>query len=616
MSVREYIGARYVPLFMGDWDNTKTYEPLSIVQHEGNSYTSRQFVPTGIDIDNDEYWAETGNFNAQVEAYRQEVLAYKNEIDNIFFDTVSDMKASQDLAIGSIVETAGYFNANDGGSAKYIIASTGSPNDIDVIACGSVFAVLVAEKNNILQFGINPADPSRNATVCNYVFSSGYNVEFLGEIPIDSLLVLSSNKIRQFDFHNAVFKAAGSNIIPTMFEITDYANFETNLDSLYLDCDSKANTAIMVTGRNVNIINCTIKNHNETAIHFTQQVSMHNTICNVFIWGNSASNSNGIVLDCLDCIIDDCTIFFVENAIVMNGAGHFVSNCHFWSGYGSSGYSDTSKGIVIASNGFYKVNAVYFDAYNTGIYTQDGISGFVNANDCVSLFPETSSDSSTYQYDNPCFARAANNSFQIDSLHFAPTSKDYQILRKSSSITLFDRNNRISNCIHVRNTAGADVFNDALSYSDENTLELIQSSKALTNGSWYLAGYIVPVQNIINVISVNGKIRFTSNRYSTPAIADINIALEYNASSQTFTDYSVIEKIRKTSAFDVVIGGFVDVSNGEVTYKALPVFIKATQSVTIGNMLIELNMPYLRSNFFNIVDSSAPTTVAATFDLS
>ena len=74
MSVREYIGARYVPLFMGDWDNTNTYEPLSIVQYEGNSFTSRQYVPTGIDIDNDIYWACTGNYNAQVEAYREEVL--------------------------------------------------------------------------------------------------------------------------------------------------------------------------------------------------------------------------------------------------------------------------------------------------------------------------------------------------------------------------------------------------------------------------------------------------------------------------------------------------------------------------------------------------------------
>ena len=81
MSVREYIGARYIPLFMGDWDNTETYEPLSIVNYEGNSYTSRQFVPTGIDITNEQYWAETGNFNSQVEQYREEVMTFNDRIE-------------------------------------------------------------------------------------------------------------------------------------------------------------------------------------------------------------------------------------------------------------------------------------------------------------------------------------------------------------------------------------------------------------------------------------------------------------------------------------------------------------------------------------------------------
>ena len=83
MTVREYIGARYVPLFIGEWDNTKTYEPLSIVSNQGNSYTSRQYVPIGIEINNTEYWALTGNYNAQIEQYRQEVESFDGEITEI-----------------------------------------------------------------------------------------------------------------------------------------------------------------------------------------------------------------------------------------------------------------------------------------------------------------------------------------------------------------------------------------------------------------------------------------------------------------------------------------------------------------------------------------------------
>lgn len=83
-SVREYIGARYVPVFANpaQWDNGREYEPLTIVLNEGNSYTSTQYVPTGVDITDERYWALTGNYNAQIEAYRKEVQGFDNRITN------------------------------------------------------------------------------------------------------------------------------------------------------------------------------------------------------------------------------------------------------------------------------------------------------------------------------------------------------------------------------------------------------------------------------------------------------------------------------------------------------------------------------------------------------
>lgn len=82
MATSQYVGARYVPLFAepAQWDINKQYEPLTIVLDHGNSYTSRQFVPTGIELTNDAFWALTGNYNAQVEQYRQEVTSYDGRI--------------------------------------------------------------------------------------------------------------------------------------------------------------------------------------------------------------------------------------------------------------------------------------------------------------------------------------------------------------------------------------------------------------------------------------------------------------------------------------------------------------------------------------------------------
>lgn len=93
--VREYIGARYVPVFANppEWNDTRGYEPLTIVLHQGNSFTSTQYVPTGIDINNTKYWVQTGNWNAQIEAYREEVLRFDGRITQNAEGIKANMKA-------------------------------------------------------------------------------------------------------------------------------------------------------------------------------------------------------------------------------------------------------------------------------------------------------------------------------------------------------------------------------------------------------------------------------------------------------------------------------------------------------------------------------------------
>lgn len=79
-----YTGMRYVPVFAdpAEWSSANSYEPLEIVIHKGNSYTSKTFVPVGIDISDPQYWALTGNYNAQVEQYRQEVLKLDGRVND------------------------------------------------------------------------------------------------------------------------------------------------------------------------------------------------------------------------------------------------------------------------------------------------------------------------------------------------------------------------------------------------------------------------------------------------------------------------------------------------------------------------------------------------------
>ena len=75
-----YIGHRYVPLLVGEWDKSIQYEGLSIVTFKGASYTSKKMTPPGIDIKNEEFWVLTGNYDAQVEYYRKETERVANDL--------------------------------------------------------------------------------------------------------------------------------------------------------------------------------------------------------------------------------------------------------------------------------------------------------------------------------------------------------------------------------------------------------------------------------------------------------------------------------------------------------------------------------------------------------
>jgi len=83
MATTRWKGNRYVPIILGDWDSTKQteYESLSVVLYQGNSYTSKQFVPKGIDITNTNFWVITGNYNAQVEIYHNDVINISKNVN-------------------------------------------------------------------------------------------------------------------------------------------------------------------------------------------------------------------------------------------------------------------------------------------------------------------------------------------------------------------------------------------------------------------------------------------------------------------------------------------------------------------------------------------------------
>ena len=104
--VKQYVGARYGPKLARAvvWDSNTSYEALTIVTFNNASYTSKVPVPptVGNPANNPQYWALTGNYNAQVEEYRQETTALKNttnELDDKIANVKSELETQHYMVV-------------------------------------------------------------------------------------------------------------------------------------------------------------------------------------------------------------------------------------------------------------------------------------------------------------------------------------------------------------------------------------------------------------------------------------------------------------------------------------------------------------------------------------
>ena len=138
--VRQYVGARYVPVFANplEWSDTREYEPLTIVTYRGNSYTSMQYVPTSISIADTAYWALTGNFNAQVEAYRAEVRA--------FDDRINANAAAINANAAAISANAAAIAQEKTDRTTNVMLAFGDSYGVDTISQGPVWCEITANK--------------------------------------------------------------------------------------------------------------------------------------------------------------------------------------------------------------------------------------------------------------------------------------------------------------------------------------------------------------------------------------------------------------------------------------------------------------------------------------
>lgn len=350
--VRQYIGARYVPLFAdpAEWNNTQTYEPLTIVIHQGNSYTSRQYVPIGIDINNNDYWALTGNYNAQVEAYRQTAQNALNKA------------TTNETNINNIDANLNALHAN---------TVTDAQNLYDTII-GKAW-------NNLVSLGVDNTGNTDVAPIINNIIKES-NINGIvfapGVYRIDSAINIPYNTTTPY----AIFIFPGATIKANTQDIDIFTIGQTKKSGTCegfrifgggtIDGNWKASNGIhaLTNTRKTTIANITINNCVTNAIYFERTQPVDTQINNIKINGdvyatdNTHRTENGINIKGTDWLLTDLYASSCKNFIITNG-GAQISNIHL---FNTKDIAADSTGIKINA-GFNQLSNIYVDTIQTAI---------------------------------------------------------------------------------------------------------------------------------------------------------------------------------------------------------------------------------------------------------
>lgn len=248
---RQYVGARYVPKIMGEWNKALQYEALSVVTYMGNSFTSKVPVPANVEINNTNYWVNTGNYNAQVEEYRKEALAAKELANN----TNSDLQAFKKNQTNTNTE----FN-------KKIDLTTSALNELkNVVFDGDTPSVITVAKSGGRFHTINEAITfakgycSRNNRVTILICGGVYKESIvLTKNPgIDLIGIDMPEIVSDAEYPNGPANIYGDTYIEGIF-------FHSTSKTAYaFHLDGSTDTSY---GTTLNVVNCKFTSENQPAL--------------------------------------------------------------------------------------------------------------------------------------------------------------------------------------------------------------------------------------------------------------------------------------------------------------------------------------------------------------
>lgn len=382
MAVTQYIGSRYVPLFADpvEWSSENTYEPLTIVINQGNSYTSKQAVPKGIDIANEDFWTLTGNYNAQVELYRRDTaqaLQVAQDAGTAAGNAQQSADAAQQSADDAQQSADNAQSAVDALAALLPQAAFSSTNTV------KTYVDTMAGIGNVRKYGAVENDGSVSwQDIVDEISELSNVINFDGgNWTINEPVTIDTSKIRYIIGGGSVISTTEN--VETLFTVT-YSDAEKwcTLSDFVFNCAGNVGTVVKIDKGNILKIDaCGFYNYNDYAI-YTAYLGLNCSGCWFF---HDSFKPNATAIYCrTDNQIIGCKSFR-NGTFVSCGSNSIIEGCYAWADTDAthpttflSAYGDNAVNGVIVRN--CELDCMTYCAYNQGAIF-DGCSFYWNPTD-------------------------------------------------------------------------------------------------------------------------------------------------------------------------------------------------------------------------------------------
>lgn len=486
------------------------------------------------------------------------------------YNNVAEMKQSTRLKVGMAAKTLGYYSANDGGGAYYVIRAK-QDSDIDspftFLLNDNLIAELIYNKpinvNTVGAIGDGVTDCSPALAFCNNI-----DVYFPSGTYVLSDTFTTSKSIYGAGMDSAILKSTTDNYA---IVLNGYGNI--NVKDFKLITNSNQSKGIVDNTHNyINIQNVNIDYYgtgNAIEIKPPYMVSRHAVLDTIkMIAYNNVIGSVGIYMENgADSRVLNIEIMGFQKGIQTINNTFIIDNVHIWCGNMgniTNAWWNNTRGIETIGTMNIVVGTLYLDTLNIGIAGTESIRA--NINNLLYW------DDKTYPSDNPNYTyflwtkNSKDVVLKINNMHIALTDKSKNMLRNLRNI---HRMNNVNTSMTLRTN-----FTDTL-FSYLPTVEK-------TRNTYQSSGYQL-VALIVSSYYGMGNFKLVSSYYNTNFDIDIVRATTgFDTTGYQNLGYKLYMKVNS------VHGNFFycvkDISDEPNSYThAIFIYQKTIDSMTTGD---------------------------------